>query len=68
MIRLIFRLPSSNSLNQEESRIGGNGTAVTMEALEKWKEEILSELKQEINKAKNEIVEALRSELCLQRR
>uniref|UniRef100_A0A0R3RYC9 VASP_tetra domain-containing protein n=1 Tax=Elaeophora elaphi TaxID=1147741 RepID=A0A0R3RYC9_9BILA len=62
------KLPSSNSLNQEESRSGGQGAAVTMEALEKWKEEILSELRQEINKAKNDIIEALRSELCLQRR
>ncbi|EJW73897.1 hypothetical protein WUBG_15195, partial [Wuchereria bancrofti] len=60
-------LPSSNSLNQEESRTVGHGAAVTAEALEKWKEEILCELKQEINKTKNEIIEALRSEFCLQR-
>ncbi|EJW76028.1 hypothetical protein WUBG_13063 [Wuchereria bancrofti] len=62
------KLPSSNSLNQEESRTVGHGAAVTAEALEKWKEEILCELKQEINKTKNEIIEALRSEFCLQRR
>ncbi|VBB25937.1 unnamed protein product [Acanthocheilonema viteae] len=62
------KLSSSNSLNQEESRTGGHGAAVTIETLEKWKEEILSELRQEVNKAKNEIIEALHSELCLQRR
>ncbi|VIO98849.1 Uncharacterized protein BM_BM10544 [Brugia malayi] len=62
------KLPSSNSLNQEESRTAGHGAAVTPEALEKWKEEILCELKQEISKTKNEIIEALRSEFCLQRR
>ncbi|EJD76592.1 hypothetical protein LOAG_16475 [Loa loa] len=62
------KLPSSNSLNQEESRNAGHGAAITVETLEKWKEEILSELRQEINKAKNGIIEALRSELCLQKR
>ncbi|VDK76327.1 unnamed protein product [Litomosoides sigmodontis] len=63
------KLPNSNSLNQEESGVGEHSAAVTIEILDKWKEEILSELRQEINKAKNEIIEALRSsELCLQRR
>ncbi|VDO58055.1 unnamed protein product [Onchocerca flexuosa] len=36
--------------------------------MEKWKEEVLSEIRQEISKAKDEIIETLRSELCLQRR
>lgn len=64
----IFRLPCSNSLNQEESRSAGSGAVVTADTLEKWKEGILCELKQEIDKAKNDIIEVLRSELRLQRR
>ncbi|VDM93698.1 unnamed protein product [Onchocerca ochengi] len=62
------KLPSSNSLNQEEARSTGYGASVTVGTLEKWKEEILSEIRQEIIKAKDEIIETLRSELCLQRR
>lgn len=70
-----FRLPSCVSLNQEESRssVAASGSplaasaALTVEVLEKWKESVLSEIRQEIVKAKSEIIEALRSELQLQR-
>ncbi|KAM3716779.1 Protein enabled [Dirofilaria immitis] len=62
------KLSSSNSLNQEESRSTGHASAITVETLEKCKEEILNEIRQEISKAKDEIIEALRSELFLQRR
>lgn len=73
------RLPNgSSSLSQEESR-STNGTSnssgtsvanggITLEVLEKWKDELLAEVRQEINKAKIELLEAWRTELRLQKR
>ncbi|VDM40950.1 unnamed protein product [Toxocara canis] len=41
----------------------GTSSGVTVEMLERWKQDVLSEIRAEFNKAKNEIIEAIRAEL-----
>ncbi|VDM98149.1 unnamed protein product [Thelazia callipaeda] len=70
---LNFRLPSSTLLNQDELRSTCGTTTtinnvVTLEMLDKWKDDILNEVRQEFKKAKSEIIEVLRCELRLQKR
>jgi len=71
------KAPSGSSLSSQEEPIktisngvtmtnGGGGTtttAVTVETLERWKCELMIEVRAEISKAKIEIIEALRAEL-----
>jgi hypothetical protein len=75
LFSFVRRAPSGSSLSSQEEPIktisngitmtngGGTTMAVTVETLERWKSDLMIEVRAEINKAKIEIIEALRAEL-----
>lgn len=60
--KLVNGTGSSNS-TVAVGNVSSSPGALTMEMLEKWKQELLNEVRLEINKAKKEIIEALQAEL-----
>lgn len=60
--KLVNGTGSSSSV-AAAGNVSSTSGAVTMEMLEKWKQELLNEVRIEISKAKKEIIEALQAEL-----
>ncbi|WKY09188.1 hypothetical protein Q1695_001949 [Nippostrongylus brasiliensis] len=62
------KAPSGSSISsQEEVKSGGavlTGTAITQEFLERFKADLMVEVRLEINKAKQDIIDAFRAELA----
>ncbi|PAV60502.1 hypothetical protein WR25_25516 [Diploscapter pachys] len=58
------KIPSGSSISsQDEGKANGNNHLLTNEILERFKAELMVEFRQEINKAKQEILELIRQEL-----
>ncbi|PAV67894.1 hypothetical protein WR25_24141 isoform B [Diploscapter pachys] len=58
------KIPSGSSISsQDEGKTNGNNHLLTNEILERFKAELMVEFRQEINKAKQEILELIRQEL-----
>ncbi|CAJ0591635.1 unnamed protein product [Cylicocyclus nassatus] len=63
------KIPSGSSISSQEDTVKTNGiaasgTPITQEYLERFKAELMVEVRLEINKAKQDIIEAFRAELA----